>query len=204
MSCLVVFMRHAITDWNEAKLLQGRADRPLSPAGRALAIQWRVPASLGLPADAPCFASPLVRCLETARLMGLKPTIEPDLIEASWGEWEGKRLADMRAADPAGVAAREAAGLDFRPPGGESARDVQARLAPFLARRIEAGTPALAIAHRGVTRAVYALAVQWDMTGPPPDKLLPGCAHAFRLEKGRPPAVEALNQPLMGGVETAA
>lgn len=128
--------------------------------------------------------------------MGGTPTIEPALIETAWGDWEGQRLADIRAADPEGVAAREAAGLDFHPPGGESARDVQNRLQPFLRRLADAGGHALAITHRGVIRAIYAQAVGWDMKGPPPDKMLPHCAQSFRLSPGLSPVVATLNMPL--------
>jgi probable phosphoglycerate mutase len=49
----------------------------------------------------------------------------------------------------------EAAGLDFRPPGGESPRDVQERLKPYLA---SLAGPTIAVTHKGVLRALYALA----------------------------------------------
>ena len=196
MTARLVMLRHAATGWNEAGILQGRTDRPLSPAGAAQAARWRLPENLAPSDDEASFSSPLVRCRETARLMGLRPAIEPDLIETAWGQWEGRRLADIRAADPEGLARRERAGLDFHPPDGESARQVQARVAPFLARRAAAGGTAVAVTHRGVIRAVYALAVRWDMTGPPPDKLRDGCAQVFSLGEGGFPAVSALNRPL--------
>ncbi|MEM8916545.1 MAG: histidine phosphatase family protein, partial [Pseudomonadota bacterium] len=121
---------------------------------------------------------------------------EPALIETDWGEWEGQRLVDIRAADPEGLAEREAAGLDFFPPGGESARDVQERLMPFLAERAHDEKGTIAIAHRGTLRALYALCVGWDMTGPPPDKMRPACAHAFSLEIDGAVHIHTLNLPL--------
>lgn len=196
MSAVLVLLRHAATDWNEQKRIQGRTDRPLSEAGQRQASRWRLPASLGLPANTPCFCSPLARCRDTARAMGLQPDIESNLIENSWGTWEGLRLADLRTTDPQGVAERERAGLDFHPPGGESARQAQARLRPFLLERLAAGGPSIAITHNGIIRAIYACAVAWDMTGPPPDRLKNGCAHQFRLTKDALPEPVALNLPL--------
>src|SRR3546814_10532072 len=55
------------------------------------------------------------------------------LVETDWGAWEGRTLAELRADLGAGMAANEARGLDFRPPGGESPRDVQDRMRPLLA-----------------------------------------------------------------------
>src|SRR3546814_19659201 len=69
------------------------------------------------------------------------------------------------------MAAAEALGLDLRPPGGESPRQVQDRLKPWLAERSSCGRDTIAVTHKGVIRALYALACGWDMTGPPPDKL---------------------------------
>ena len=60
-------------------------------------------------------------------------TVEPALIETDWGHWEGRTLAELRQRHGGEMAALEARGLDFRPPGGESPRDVQARLASWLA-----------------------------------------------------------------------
>ena len=66
-------------------------------------------------------------------LLGLDPRPEPRLVEMAWGEWEGRRLADLRAELGDAMIENEARGLDFRPPGGESPRDVQERLKPLLA-----------------------------------------------------------------------
>jgi probable phosphoglycerate mutase len=95
------------------------------------------------------------------------------------------------------MAENEARGLDFRPPGGESPRDVQARLEPWLAA-LAAGDQAInvAVAHKGVIRALYALAVGWDMTGKPPEKLRDGCGHLFEIDEAGRPAVVRLNVPL--------
>ena len=93
----------------------------------------------------------------------------------------------------------EAEGLDFRAPGGESPRDVQARLAPLLAEIARAARPTVAVTHKGVIRALYALAVGWDMTDKPPEKLRDDCVHVFTLSAEGAPSVDRLNLPLNGG-----
>ena len=52
---------------------------------------------------------------------------------------------------------------------------------------------AVAVSHKGVIRAVYALASGWDLTGKAPAKLRDGCAQAFILESGGEPRIECLN-----------
>jgi broad specificity phosphatase PhoE len=184
MSSFLV-IRHAATDWNEAGLIQGRVDRPLSGKGLAEAARWRVPFGW---CGARCFVSPLQRTVQTARLMGLQATPESRLIEMAWGDWEGRRLADLRVEDPS-FASEEARGLDLHPPGGESPRDVQRRLRAFLADLQE---PAILVTHKGVLRALLALAVGWDMREKAPCKLLAAHAHQFRIDAGET-AVARLN-----------
>ena len=75
-------------------------------------------------------------------------------------------------------------------------REVQERLRPFLAERARAGRPTIAVCHRGVIRAVYALAVSWDMTSKAPRRLADGCAQVFTLAPDGTPAVRTLDFPL--------
>jgi 2,3-bisphosphoglycerate-dependent phosphoglycerate mutase len=186
----LLVIRHGTTDWNAAGLIQGRTDRPLDETGRAATGAARVP--LGW-AGATCLASPLMRAMETARLLRLDPTPEPRLVEMAWGEWEGRRLKALRSELGEAMAANEARGLDFRPPGGESPRDVQERLKPLLA---SLSGPTVFVTHKGVLRALYALATGWRMTEKAPDKLRDGTAHAFRVSADGAPEVETLNIPL--------
>ncbi|MFQ5957917.1 MAG: histidine phosphatase family protein [Alphaproteobacteria bacterium] len=190
----LALIRHAATAWSEGGRIQGRADLPLSPRGREAAARRRPPPEL---AGADWVSSPLARAYETARLMGAASIArEPRLIEMDWGRWEGRRLADLRAELGAAMAANEARGLDFRPDGGESPRDVQERIAPWLAAVAGRGRPVAAVTHKGVIRAVLALASGWDMTGKPPARLAWDCAHLFTLARDGAPAVERLNRRL--------
>ncbi len=193
MSRLLV-LRHGPTEWNERGLMQGRADPPLSTAGREQVRRWRCPPDYG---SAHWTASPSRRAIETARLMGGDPVPDPRLLELDWGEWQGLTLAALRSDPRYNMAEREADGLDFQPPGGESYRMVQQRLMPFL-HDLQAGDGStVAVCHKGVIRALYALATGWTMTGPPPDKLLNDCCHEFRLDDDDLLQTSRLNLPML-------
>ncbi|MEQ8709581.1 MAG: histidine phosphatase family protein [Rhodospirillales bacterium] len=184
-------LRHLPTDWNRERRLQGRRDQPLSAQSRpgtTLSLnpeQWRL------------LSSPLSRCLETARLTFLaEPEPEPALVEMDWGDYEGCRLADLRREAGETLAANEARGLDFRPPGGESPRDVQQRLKHWLAIAAKSDRDILAVTHKGVIRACYALATEWDMTADAPDKPDWTLLQCFMLDAIGRPAIDRLNARL--------
>lgn len=165
----LAFLRHGATDWNAARRIQGRADPPLSEAARTALGRCRLPEPFRA---APLYCSPLARARETASRLGrAAPRIEPRLIEADWGAYEGRTLEDLRAAEGPAFAAAESLGLDFRPPNGESPREVAARLGSWLAEMAALRPRAiLAVTHKGVIRAALVLAYGWDMCGPPPVK----------------------------------
>lgn len=190
----LILLRHAPTAWSAAARLQGRADLPLSTEGKRLAQSWRLPAALTQGARS--VASPLRRARETAAAMGLSARSEPALIEMDWGRWEGRILTELRRADPVGMAQREALGLDFRPPDGESYRDVAVRLRPWLTAVGTDGQPVIAITHKGVMTVCLALATGWDMKTRRPARLEDGCWHGFRVDAEGRLAVDRLNQPL--------
>ncbi len=192
----LALIRHGATPWNAAGRLQGRADPGLS----ADTVRWL--AGVGPPEElsgARWIASPLQRAIETARLLsGDEPVIEPRLIEMDWGIWEGRTLADLRTELGEAMAANEARGLDFRPAGGESPCDVQARIGPWLGEVAGQDRPTIAVTHKGVIRAVLGLATGWDMTGPPPLKIDWSAVHLFDASSSSQVAVDRVNLPLCG------
>ena len=191
MTTPLLLIRHAATAWNAEKRTQGRSDVPLSAEGRAEAAAWSLPAEF---AGYRWFTSPLIRARDTAALLGHpEATVDQILIEMDWGRWEGQRLPDLRDRLGDEMAALEDRGLDFRPPDGESPREVQGRLRPWLRARAASAEPAAAVAHKGVIRALYALAVGWDMRGKPPVKLLNGTCHHFALDSDGTLTLEAAN-----------
>ena len=189
-------LRHAPTVWNEAGRLQGLTDTALSVAGETAARCWRLPA----PADRwRRLASPLARARRTAELIrpGAPVTIDSRLREMSFGDWEGRTLADLRASGGAAFIEAESKGLDFQPPGGESPRAAMVRLGGWTADIARAGEPVVAVAHKAVIRAMLALATGWDMTGKPPMRLDWRSVHFFVAHEDGRVAVERLNVPLI-------
>jgi broad specificity phosphatase PhoE len=188
---LLAVLRHGDTAWSAQGRIQGRTDVPLSDAGRAALRAYRLPSS--------CRAmrvvtSPLVRCVETAALIGAPDAArEPRLAEMSWGAWEGRVLAELRAELGQAMRENEARGWDFRPDGGESPREVAARVRTWLAELAVNERPTLAVTHRGVIRAIFGTATGWDLCGKPAAKLDWNAVQLFRLGADGSPAIEALN-----------
>ncbi len=188
---LLALLRHGPTAWTTERRLQGRTDIPLSPEGKATVLGWRLPEET---AGFAWVASPLARARETAALLGRGDAlVDARLVEMSFGDWEGRRLADLRAELGPRMDALEGRGLDFRAPGGESPRDLQRRLAPFLAETGRGGGDVIAVSHRSIIRALYALATGWPMLGRPPDRLAEFALHLFAIDSAGRPAVHRLN-----------
>ncbi|MBL6854411.1 MAG: histidine phosphatase family protein, partial [Alphaproteobacteria bacterium] len=153
----IAFLRHGPTDWNEEGRIQGRIDMPLSAAGRAKMAGLSPPAGFE---QARAFTSPLGRARETAALLGFPDAIaDARLAEHHWGEWEGLTREEILARDGADCFERAGRAADFTPRGGESTRDLLARVASFIVdvARVprdadvpKEGRDVIAIAHRGV------------------------------------------------------
>lgn len=192
----LVAIRHAPTEWNRARRLQGRTDVALGAEGVAAARRWRKDPAW----DAyRVLASSLQRARQTAELLfaGREIVLDPRLMEMDFGAWEGKSLAELRAQPGAAAEQRERLGLDFCAPGGETPRQVQARLTPLLAEVAASGTPTVIVTHKAVLRALLSLATGWAMLGKPPVKLKPDCAHLFRLDAAGGIAIERMNVSLL-------
>jgi probable phosphoglycerate mutase len=178
MSVPFAVLRHAPTEWNADRRLQGLTDTPLSVAGEAEARAWRLPP----PADGwKRLCSPLLRARRTAELIGPSApvTVDSRLREMSFGVWEGNSIAELRDKVGERFIAAEQLGLDFHPPGGDSPREVMQRLSGLIADVAREGKPVVAVSHKAVLRALLAMATGWDMTGRQPLKLDWSCLHIF-------------------------
>lgn len=155
----IYLLRHGETVWNQQKRFQGRTDIDLSDKGIDEVSRWRIPGNIEH-----WFVSPLKRAKHTAGIHRLSPlTVSEDLIEASWGQWEGQVLEQLRSINPRAFAKIESLGLDMRPPGGESPRDVRKRLVRWLYALPAHYNCIGAVTHRGVIRAALSQATGWDM-----------------------------------------
>lgn len=185
----LALLRHGRTAWNDEGRLQGRADVPLTEQGKALLRAVRLPDHWRAAA---WYVSPLRRARESADCLGLRATVDERLIEMSFGQFEGKTLPELRDDPDLDMAELEAGGLDFQPPQGESPRQVQDRLRPWLAG-LAGGPDVGALTHKGVIRALYADACGWPMLGKPPDRLRWDRLHVFDVAPGGALAVHELN-----------
>ncbi len=178
----LLLIRHGRTAWNQAGRIQGHTDIALCAEGRAELAARSLPERFR---GWRCCASPLARARETARLLGAgEPCLDPRLAEMRWGRWEGRTLAGLRRRHGEAFRVREALGLDFRPPGGESPREVRARLAGWLAERAADG-PWVVVTHKGVIRVALSLATGWELRGAPPVRLRWECGHRFAYHAGQ-------------------
>lgn len=192
----IAFIRHGPTQWNSDGLIQGQSDVPLSEAGRSAVASWQVPPAFS---SFDWVASPLGRAHETARLLGAPGcSLEPRLMEANWGDWEGRNLKVLREELGEELVRNEARGLDLTPPGGESPRQVRTRLSEWLAEIGPEGRHVVAVTHAGVLRAAYSLATGWDMKTNPPYHRGHGSAHLYDLAADGGLAVRTLDIDLRG------
>jgi probable phosphoglycerate mutase len=195
MTVPFAILRHAPTVWNGEGRLQGTTDIPLSAEGEAAAKTWHLPA----PADRwKRLCSPLVRARRTAELVqpAAPIVVESRLREMSFGIWEGKSVAQLRAEGGERFAEAERLGLDFHPPGGESPRMTMDRLKGWTAEVAAKGEPVVAITHKAAIRALLALATGWDMTDRQPLKLDWRCLHFFSARTDGSVMLDRSNVPL--------
>ena len=166
----LAIIRHGHTPWNRAGQIQGRTDIALEEQAAADLALLKLPKGC---ADADLVASPLLRAVETGRLISNRdPKTDPALIEMDWGDWEGKKGVDLKADAASGFRDIEDWGWEYRPPNGESPQDVWDRLAPWVAQ-LETAT--IAVCHIGIMRVLLAKATGWNFDGPAP----------FRIKRNR-------------------
>ncbi len=191
---LLGLIRHGETEWNRLGKMQGHADIPLTEEAHQQLAQLAPPPAL---AGAQWFVSPLARARQTARLLGISDAIaEERLIETDWGDWQGYTTAQLREELGAKFLENEGKGRHFRPANGESPADVIERVQPFLAQIGARERPVGTVTHKGVIRAVFALAYDWDMMNKAPIKLTWQAAHLFDVAPDGAVRPVEMNVPL--------
>ncbi len=152
----VTFVRHGHTELSREDYMCGTTDPPLCETGRAMAAAIAERAAQDR-WDA-LYASPLLRTRQTAapvaERLGLPIQLEPDLREIAYGEWDGRRLSEIRATDPARHQRWVERPGSVAPPGGESGEDVVARSHPAIGRIVERhpGGNVLVVSHKATIR----------------------------------------------------
>jgi broad specificity phosphatase PhoE len=189
----IYYIRHGETDWNVEGRLQGQQDVPLNARGRAQAahcgeVLRDLFAEHGRDSAALDYvSSPLGRARQTMELarpaLGLAPDgyrLEPQLMEISFGDWEGFTIAQLRTRDPQGIAAREYDKWHFLPPGGESYEAVAGRMRDWY-DGLQRAT--VVTAHGGTARGLMAsLGIAKPAAAPLID-IAQGVVYVFEGEK---------------------
>jgi broad specificity phosphatase PhoE len=136
---------HALTPALRGLVLGGDAEP--DPAGLEAAGELKFAADV-------VYAGPERAAVRTAAVLGFEPVVEPALRDREYGEWAGRGLEELLAADPGAVSAwLERPHLAT--PGGETENDVLARVADWLGDLAEREVgSALAIVHPAVVRAI--------------------------------------------------
>jgi broad specificity phosphatase PhoE len=163
----LLLVRHGETEWNVARRFQGQLDSPLTERGR-----WQVGRLVErlrpLPLAA-VYASDLERTLATARPLaeshGLPTRPARAFREGAFGEYEGFTFAEL--VDRHGDAVRRWAAdpIDLAPPGGETLRQLQDRVAALVRELVErhAGETVLLVGHGGSVRAAVMEILRLDL-----------------------------------------
>jgi probable phosphoglycerate mutase len=151
----VLCVRHGLSTWNLERRWQGRADPPLSDEGRRGARELADALAATIGTGVRLWSSNLRRAHETAtiiaeRLRTGRVTVEPRLIEAAVGPWEGLTTAEIEAKWPGYLAAGR------RPAGFEPEHELLGRVVPALEDIAAAadGTVPVVVAHAGVLRTL--------------------------------------------------
>ncbi|HIJ55364.1 MAG TPA: histidine phosphatase family protein [Deltaproteobacteria bacterium] len=149
-------LRHAETEWNKQKRIQGHSDSPLTAEGKASADQWGSTLKT-LPINR-IISSDLGRVRETSqtinRHLNLPVVEDMRLREQNWGQWEGLSIPDIE--NTAEFKAELISGWNFRPRAGESRMEVWHRSHEALlqAARKWPGDTLLVVTHEGVIRCL--------------------------------------------------
>ncbi len=128
---IVYLARHGETAWTVSRQHTGLTDLPLTERGERTAR--RLEERLKGLTFAAVLTSPLQRAARTCELAGFKAVaeVDQDLVEWDYGQYEGRRTAEIRAERPGWELFRDGC------PGGESPQQVSVR-ADRIVKRVRA------------------------------------------------------------------
>lgn len=136
MTLTLHLVRHGQTAWNREGRVQGQIDVPLDDVGLRQAHE--IAAALRARPIGAIYTSDLTRARQTAqplaRALGIDPRDEPALRERGFGLAAGRPRAEIVREEDISLPQS----LDHSFPGGESVRELYARVAAFLQSLLEA------------------------------------------------------------------
>lgn len=157
MTTRFLLMRHALTSWNQDKRIQGQRDVCLCDEGRRQCTRWQN--TIATHSFDCILTSPLQRARETATLVSGNAEVPLEtssgLMEMDWGDWTERDALSMKN-DHMAVEREQERGLDFRPPGGESRRELLDRALRSLKESAYSypGQTVLVVTHNGVLQVL--------------------------------------------------
>lgn len=166
----LIAIRHGETAWNVDTRLQGHLDIPLNERGL-----WQAAQAGRALADEPVaaiYSSDLARALVTAQAIaqttGAPLRTTDRLRERSFGWMQGRTFADIEQSHPEEARRWRQRDPDFAAEGGESLRQLQARIADITETLAQAhpGELVVLVAHGGVMDILYRLATRQDLQAP--------------------------------------
>ena len=130
----ITLVRHAETDWNRVRRIQGSSDTPLNAFGLRQADA--AARFLKTSEFSAIYSSPLQRALSTAEAIGCRHGLEPVRVEVlreiTYGAWEWLAIEEVISRWPGEwLSFVENPALN-RPPGGEPSSLYLSRFSPFL------------------------------------------------------------------------
>lgn len=159
----MLLLRHGQTELSRQRRYSGRGNPELTDTGRAQAdAAARYLAGRG--GVEAVITSPLQRSYDTAaaaaKALGLEVTVDDDLIETDFGEWEGLTFREAAERDP-DLHLQWLRNTSLRPPGGESFDDVQQRVQRARNRIIadHSGSTVLVVSHVTPIKTMLRLAL---------------------------------------------
>ena len=165
----IFLVRHGETQWNQTHRFQGRMDIPLNQEGknqaRALALTLKDEPFIAI------YSSPLIRAIETARLIKKfhpsTPLIkEEGLTEMDLGEFDGMEAAYWSAHYQDFFETWRSTPGCLRMPGGENLQEVQIRAIDTLERITKlypSGSTLLLCSHNFVNRTILCHALGFPL-----------------------------------------
>jgi len=157
---VILLARHGQTEANRDGLLVGRIDPPLTALGVEQAD--RLGAALASSGAVRVVASPLARTRATAVAiagpLGLEVEVDDRLVEMDYGAWDGMPLAEI----PIETWRSWRTDPDFRPPEGESLRDVSRRVGAAMGEWLTTDEVVIAVTHVSPIKA----ALTWALGAP--------------------------------------
>jgi broad specificity phosphatase PhoE len=167
---MIYIVRHGETDWNLQEKMMGVSDIPLNTRGIKQAED--IARDLKDIHFDSIYSSPLSRTMKTATIINtyhnLPIITTADLREREFGELEGVHYKEIQAYHAGLMFSQTWNYPDYRPPGGESANDVNRRVQKFIKKILQKdkGKLILLVSH-GVTIRILIAA----LLGNPPKYL---------------------------------